>query len=141
MTRELLMPPAPVEMLGQALVELDLPNPMVVALPEGMLSACRIARALGAPFDVLVGPGAHVAPALTPELVEDYRALRLRGRAVVLIDDGAAEPASWAAALNALRAMRPDVLVAAAPRLQPAVAHWLAAQIRHMAGPLRALAA
>lgn len=126
MTREMLMPTAPAQDLAFALAGMQLPRPLVVALPEGMTTACRIAQVLGAPFDVLVGTEGHPSPAGRHQAVHDQGLSPLKGRSVVLADDGDAGIPAWAEALTALRSMRPDMLVVAAPRLQPAVARWFA---------------
>jgi predicted phosphoribosyltransferase len=127
MTQELLMPTAPAQDLASALAGMQLPRPLVVAMPAGMTTACRIAQVLGAPFDVLVGSNEHPAPAGRHQAVPDHGLPQLKGRSVVLADDGDAGIAAWAEALKALRSMQPDLLVVATPRLQPVVARWFAA--------------
>jgi putative phosphoribosyl transferase len=138
----------------------ELADPLVLGLPRGgvPLAAC-VARALGAPLDVLVVrklgvPGheevamgalasggirimnAEVVDALgiseaalqrveaaeTLELERRERALRggrraprVEGRAVVLVDDGAATGATMLAAIAAVRAQRAREIVVAVP--------------------------
>lgn len=117
--------------LAQALVGLALERPLIVALPPGgMAMAIEIARTLQAPLDMLLvrghGPARADRPVLTapPPL--------LRGRAVVVVDDGSAEPEVWQAALAAVRQMEPGRIVIAVPQLSAAVAGALAEGFDHL---------
>jgi putative phosphoribosyl transferase len=81
---------------------------MVLALPcGGVPVAYEVARALGAPLDVFPE---HEPCELPPEV---------RGRTVILVDDGSATPAHLRAAAASLRQAHPGRIVVAIPAAAP----------------------
>lgn len=161
--------------LAAELKRLDLPDPVVLALPPGGVPvAVEIARALEAPVDLLLvrkvaAPGnpelcvAAIVDGTPPdvvvnrEIVEAYRldddALRLlvreerpesdlgraayasrrrqlsvRGKTVILVDDGVATGTTVKMALRALRRREPGAVVLAVPVAPADVADELTAE-------------
>lgn len=151
------------QMLAHALLPYAPSKPVVLALPRGgVVVGYEVARALGAPLDVLVvrkigapmqpelGIGAVGAPEGVPEVLLDdpmiqrlgvdetylreeivrqvaeirrrehaYRQgrppLEVRGRVVIVVDDGIATGVTMRAALQALRRRQPARIVLAVP--------------------------
>lgn len=170
--------------LADALVDLDLNNPLVLALPRGGVPvAYEIARRLHAPLDILIvrklgapmneefAIGAlvegrvnqfvlmdetirrlNVSEAYLDEVMqkeglelqrrqERYRGSRaappdVRGKSVILVDDGIATGATVQAALKAIRLAEPEAIILAVPvappdtleKLQPSVDRCIALQ-------------
>lgn len=107
MIDETVMEPVPAGALAQAVVDLRLKNPLVVALPPGgLLLARAISHLLDAPLDVLLMRAGESGPPRSAQPL-------LRDRSVVLVDDGQADASTWAAAISAMRSLCPARLIIA----------------------------
>lgn len=113
------------------------PDLIVLGLARGGVPvAAEVARCLTAPLDVLVlsKPALAGHDELARRELERcerrYRGDRpfpdLRGRTVVLVDDGAASGAGMLAAVHALRQHRPMAIIAAAPVMAEGARQMLA---------------
>lgn len=106
---------AGVQLAGQLARE-TFDDPIVLALPRGGVPvAVRVAAALTAPLEVFIAR--KVGAPGQPEV---------RGRDVILVDDGLATGVTAEAALRAIRGRGPHRLVLAVPVCPPDTAHRLA---------------
>jgi putative phosphoribosyl transferase len=132
------------ELASRLMAYADRPDVLVLALPRGGVPVgYEVARVLHAPLDVFLvrklGVPGHEELAMgaiasggarvlnrdvveglsIPPSVIDRVAAQVRGKTVILVDDGLATGATMRVALIALRAERPKELIAAVPVAPP----------------------
>jgi putative phosphoribosyl transferase len=93
---------------------------VVLALPRGGVPvALEVARALGAPLDLLIAAEGVDLIRRLALYFDNHEAVPIEGRTVMVVDDGVATGASMRAALAFLRGARPAWIVVAVPVAPP----------------------